>query len=132
MYFSFCKNAFSALRSPWSPKICVAANGAMRFSVRSFGCALFYLEVFSMEKLFANPGKKLKIVAIILFLLLLVGGTILATIYAVDEEDISTFLTIFISALASSWLLALPLYAFGEVVENSAKIVQNTSKDIAE
>ncbi|MDD7652338.1 MAG: DUF6591 domain-containing protein [Candidatus Faecousia sp.] len=42
MCFYFGKNAFSALRSPWVPKVCVAANGAMRFSVRSFGCALFY------------------------------------------------------------------------------------------
>ena len=42
MCFYFGKNAFSALRSLWVPKVCVAANGAMRFSVRSFGYALFY------------------------------------------------------------------------------------------
>lgn len=42
MCFYFGKNAFSALRSLWVPKVCVAANGAMCFSVRSFGYALFY------------------------------------------------------------------------------------------
>ena len=42
MCFYFGKNAFSALRSLWVPKVCVAANGALRFSVRSFGYALFY------------------------------------------------------------------------------------------
>ena len=31
--FFFGKNAFSALRSLRVPKICVAANGAMRFSM---------------------------------------------------------------------------------------------------
>ena len=32
-------------------EVCVAANGAVRFSVRSFGCALFYLYVLERMQL---------------------------------------------------------------------------------
>jgi len=44
MCFYFGKNAPSALRSLWVPKICVATNGVVRFSVCSsiWGYTLFY------------------------------------------------------------------------------------------
>ena len=48
MYFYHGKNAYSSLaywyENACNVKGCVAAIGVVRFSVRSFGCALFYLK----------------------------------------------------------------------------------------
>ena len=41
-FLSFGKSACSFSYADIGIRFCVAANGVMRFSVRSFGCALFY------------------------------------------------------------------------------------------
>ena len=48
LYFYFGKNASSILAFPWNGKNCVAAIGALRFSVRGFGRALFILRRIAM------------------------------------------------------------------------------------
>ena len=52
VFLLFGKNALSILSFPfWCAKLCVAASGVMRFSVRSFGCALFYFTTIIFERL---------------------------------------------------------------------------------
>ena len=75
--------------------------------------------------MFENPGRKIKVFAIIMFILVLV-----VAIFALIEElnsrypDTSIIITC-ITAPIGQWIVSLFLNAFGELVENSSKIASS-------
>ena len=77
-----------------------------------------------MQNPFSNPGKKIKITAMIAFALTAILGII--GLFAFYEWDEATALLTFVGGTVGGWLLALPLYAFGEMVDNIRKIEGNT------
>lgn len=75
------------------------------------------------EKLFGNPGGKLKLLAKIWFCLAVIGGTIGGVVLVAefgDDEAIGFILLL--GSWLVGWLTSLPLYAFGQFVENTDKI----------
>lgn len=75
-----------------------------------------------MSKLFNNPGQKLKVVSMVWFWLIVVAAVILAfTSCGLNRSDFYPipFFGYLIGGCVGAYLTALPLYAFGELVENS-------------
>lgn len=73
-----------------------------------------------MEKLFGSPGKKIKLLAKILFWVIIAAGVIFSFAVADEVRDVEAFpvflLTIVIS-VAVAWVNGLFLYGFGEIIE---------------
>ena len=70
--------------------------------------------------MFNNPGKKIKILATVMFWLEVVGSVITAIVMAANDDPV--FLLLAPAGFASAWLLSLFVYAFGELVEKATSI----------
>lgn len=71
--------------------------------------------------MFDEPGKKIKITAKVLFWLSVIGSLSLGIVSGRDrygDFEFLTFLLIFVSGTAVSFVSSLVLYGFGEVVES--------------
>ena len=73
-----------------------------------------------MNDIFESPGKKLKATALILFILSLIACFVIFFMTVVNEEDILLVLAYTFGCGFGGWVTSLMLYAFGELVENSA------------
>ena len=75
------------------------------------------------EKLFGNVGGKLKLLAKVWFCLTVIGGTIGGIVLVAEfgDDEAIGFILLFGSWLVG-WLTSLPMYAFGQFVENTDKI----------
>ena len=88
------------------------------------------------ERLFENAGKRIKKLALIMFVveciaaaITLILGFIGALIeFDFQEDSIGVLLLPFIYAVVviAAWLLALPVYGFGELLEKTYEIANNT------
>ena len=77
--------------------------------------------------MFANPGKKLKTLAKVFFVLSIVVGIIgIMSAYSI-VESVAVFLLIPV-VIVGSWLSTIALYAFGELCDNTAQIRDATKR----
>ena len=82
-----------------------------------------------MEGLFGNIGRKLKILATVIFAIVLIfilalGIIAMVTIY--DGVGFIVGLPLILFAFPIAWCSAALLYAFGEMVDKLAQIEKNT------
>ena len=80
--------------------------------------------------MFENIGGKLKAAALGVFILEIIG-TVAASIFAAIKSggfDFVMFLIVLVVGIVVSYLSVVMLYAFGELVENSAIIVRQVEK----
>ena len=80
--------------------------------------------------MFNNPGKKIKILATVMFWLEVVGSVITAIVLSAEAED-AIYLLLAPAGFASAWLLSLFVYAFGELVEKATSIDEKMDKKSA-
>lgn len=73
--------------------------------------------------MFNNPGRKLKILALIVFATILINGVVLAFSFFRSSDGVS-LLFIPLGALFG-WLSSIVLYAFGELCENMLHTYKN-------
>ena len=82
-----------------------------------------------------NVGRQIRILAIIFALIIFLVGVYLSYDYARDDwygfHYIDFIIGLVIFAV-SAYISTIFIYGFGELVENSAKIAENTSKLLAE
>lgn len=88
--------------------------------------------------MFYNPGGKLKAVAIVMFVILVIASFVLAFnygredvgVYRPSKGEIKPFLFfgILVGGLVVSYVNALVLYGFGVMVENSQELPKITEK----
>ena len=84
--------------------------------------------------MFKNPGEKLQILANIFFVLNLISLLILAFVFGWDRHRFYSdfrpvvFFTLIIVGPIISYVECLAMYAFGELVDNSAANRANTAK----
>ena len=126
MCFYFGKNAFSALRSLWVPKICVAAIGVCVFGALTSVGALFYfyrkkmLIMDILASLYQNIGEKIKRWAIVIFIVEAIASVIGAIVIMVSAEDywilIVGLLALFLGPLVA-WVSSWLVYGFGELLD---------------
>ncbi len=76
--------------------------------------------------MFKNPGKILQVIGKIFFWLFVVGGTIIGLALGLGVDEV--FLVFIPSGFVAGFLIALPICAFGTMVENSEKIKANTEE----
>lgn len=91
-----------------------------------------------MNVLFDNPGKKMKSLAIVLFIVILIIGLVVSyilaqeTVYAhwdyVEQTNGGKFFLGFVVSVVLAYISALCVYAFGELVENSKIAADAISK----
>lgn len=77
--------------------------------------------------MFKNVGKKLKIAAIVINAFI----ALLTSVYAIYLMTYGIYLygaLVLIGGLLISWVGALLLYGFGDLIENTAKIADHTKK----
>ena len=82
--------------------------------------------------MFRNVGDKLKKIAIIFFVLTVIGGIVIG-ILLVSKSKADYMSILIVSACGiggalGGYLLALPVYAFGVLVESSRRTEENTAK----
>ena len=81
-----------------------------------------------LERLFENPGLKIKKCAKIFFVIECIATIITAIVCGVEAySGFFVFLLIFVCGILASFLANLTLYAAGEVVENISIIKDNTT-----
>ncbi len=81
--------------------------------------------------MFDNVGAKIKTLASIVAWLGIIGSVIIGTLIMISAEELAAMgLIIAVIGSVSSWLGSILVYAFGELVDNSAILVDN-SKTIA-
>ena len=80
-----------------------------------------------MEALFGNPGRKIKVVSFVWFILEVVASVIGGFVMIAEEEAFAGLLII-ILGVGVSYLFTLIMYAFGELVEKMTKTEENTRK----
>lgn len=86
--------------------------------------------------MFKNVGGKIKIIAIIIFILGVVssmGGSIVGAIIAttfIDDFVLLILLFLFCSlcGILMTWIFSIFIYGFGQLIENSDKLVENTNE----
>lgn len=71
-------------------------------------------------EMFSNVGGKLKVVALIIFFLTWIGGILtgLFVFFNGDNAMIPLGLLIVLASVLPAYLISLPIYAFGQLVEN--------------
>lgn len=75
------------------------------------------------NKLFGDVGGKLKLLATITFYLYWIGGTITGVVLLVMDDYFLAYALLLIAlSWLVAWLMSLPLYAFGQLVQNSDAI----------
>jgi len=79
--------------------------------------------------MFRNAGAKIKVLALIMFWITLIGGTILGFALMEDSEGLS--LLLIPGAFLVGWLANLTLYAFGELCENVYEINNKLGRNIS-
>ena len=77
---------------------------------------------------FENIGGKIKTLAVILTILG-VAASIIFGFYMLSENAITGLLIALIGSLVS-WISSFFMYGFGELIEKTTEIAQNTKKDI--
>ena len=79
--------------------------------------------------MFNNIGSKIKTIAVVFFTLEMIGVIIsaLASLFAGGAEGFIIGVIIFVVGFMCAYLSVMLIYAFGELVENSAIIASNTS-----
>ncbi len=78
--------------------------------------------------MFDNPGRKLKFIAVITFIVECISSFIGGIFYWVEEEEFFGGILIMLVGFAVAWLSVIVLYAFGQLVENSDNLVYIASK----
>lgn len=82
--------------------------------------------------MFERPGEKLKTLAIIDFVIMLIASVVLAFIYGKsgyrNEFNIGLFLLIAGVGSLTGYISALVLYAFGELIDSSEKNAYNSAE----
>ena len=87
--------------------------------------------------MFDRPGEKLKLIALIDFILMLLGTIILAFTYGRTIQRYETvfhfgkFLIILVSGSAASYISALFLYGIGEMIDSNEKNADATNEMLA-
>lgn len=77
--------------------------------------------------LFANAGAKLKVLALVNFVLIVIVGVVLG-IAIIFSGSVEVGLPILIIAPIFGWISSIMLYAFGELCENIRDIAKYTSE----
>ena len=82
--------------------------------------------------MYTNIGKKIKSLAVVICIVFIVLSVLIGLVaMAYDDKLIPIALLAVIAAALISWLSSFVLYGFGELVENSAKIAAQKSRNIA-
>lgn len=87
-----------------------------------------------LEKLFNNPGEKIKKIALTIFWIEFIGGSITALIFTligILESGIVLVLLLPITIIISlgiAWLSSILLYGFGELISNSVCLYEINNK----
>ena len=81
---------------------------------------------------FSRPGNKLRMLAKIMFVILCIGGIVTGAVLIINDLDyMDTMFYIGILVIVMTpvfaWLLTLPLYAFGNLVETNESIDRKLS-----
>ena len=79
------------------------------------------------NKLFKNPGKEIKSLAIISYILEVIGAIVAFIIIAIDDYN-AVWLLCIPAAFIVGYLPNLLLYSYGSVVENTEKIANSTKE----
>ena len=79
------------------------------------------------EILFRNSGKKLHIVANVVFCIYLLAGIVFGILGLLDEDTIILILICPVSGFIVGWLNGLFLHLFASIAENLYYINKNTS-----
>lgn len=75
------------------------------------------------EKLFSNSGKKLHIVANVIFCLYVIAGGIVGYFFAFVDDDVFIFFPLGIAVgFGVGWLSTLMIHVFADIAENSDSI----------
>lgn len=74
--------------------------------------------------MYHNSGAVIKVLATILVVLMMIGCVAAGVFMIVEEEEIEIGLTIIIGGCLTSWLLCLMMAAYGELVNNTHKILE--------
>ena len=69
-----------------------------------------------VNALFGNVGHRLKVMAVVFFVLEILGGLIIG--FAMIDNDALYFLVAALSGIAVAAFTSYPLYAFGQLVED--------------
>ena len=82
--------------------------------------------------MFSNSGKKVRIIAFVQFLILLLASIIIGGLFIIGAQQEGALVmglligfTIIIFGTLLAWILSIGLYAFGEMVENVGRISRN-------
>ena len=75
-----------------------------------------------LNKLFENAGKKLQILAKVMFFVIFLGGTVYSIILAGYSL---AYLLLIPASLLLGWVSSIALYAFGELCESIGNIRKN-------
>ena len=82
--------------------------------------------------MFSNSGKKVRIIAFVQFLILLLASIIIGGLFIIGAQQEGALVmglligfTIIIFGTLLAWILSIGLYAFGEMVENVGRIYGN-------
>lgn len=80
--------------------------------------------------MFDNIGRKIKILAIVVFVLEMLAGIIAGFTFGSNTDWKEPFraILIIIASPFLAWISAFVLYGFGQLVENSDKLVNNSNK----
>lgn len=82
--------------------------------------------------MFDKPGEKLKALAIIDFIIMLIASVVLAFIYGKsgyrNEFNIGLFLLIAVVGSLVGYIFSLVLYAFGELIDSSERNAYNSTE----
>jgi hypothetical protein len=100
-------------------------NRSLRFSVRSFGCALFCFQEGNMSN---NNGKIIKAIAIFLGVLGVIGSIAIMVLGAMSSRDLIGAVVTGIAGAVGSVLGAFVLYSFGELIEQVNSMSAKLSK----
>ena len=73
-----------------------------------------------LGEMFSDAGGKIKTIALIMFALIWASGIIWGIAVFIDESPLGLLISLF--SILPAYLMALPLYAFGQLVQNSDEV----------
>ena len=80
--------------------------------------------------MFDNIGKKIKILAVVLFVLIAVGGFCVGMgIMAVNDNLVAPGLSMIFGCPIAAWILSWLLYGYGELIDKTASIESILKKE---
>ncbi|MBE7062274.1 MAG: hypothetical protein IJN25_05475 [Clostridia bacterium] len=81
--------------------------------------------------MFSHIGKKIKVLAWCIFVLIVIAGVVLGAILSNEENEILPFFILSFCGVILGWFNSFLLYSYGELVDCNQKQVQQNAQMIA-